>query len=193
MQERVSVGEGIRDCVPDGNLESLRYPIGPLREDPQPTPEKHRRWIDRIEALPGEVRALVQDLSGRQLDTPYRPGGWTIRQVVHHLADSHVNGYIRTKLALTEDVPTIKPYDEAAWAKLPDACAGPPEASLQLLEALHGRWVLILRSLDEPALLRKFHHPELGTQTVSRIIQGYAWHGRHHSAHVANLRAKMGW
>ena len=161
----------------DSNRERLRYPIERLREDPQPTPEKHQRWIDLIEALPGELRALVQDLSDRRLDTPYRPGGWTIRQVVHHLADSHMNGYIRTKLAVTEDVPTVKPFDEEAWATLPDSCLAPPELSLRLLEALHGRWVATLRSLDEPALLRKLHHPEDGTQNVSRIIQGFAWHG----------------
>ena len=195
VQDRSTAGGANRDRVApdDGNLESLRYPIGRLREDPQPTPEQHQRWIDRIEALPRDLRSLVQDLSDRQLDTPYRAGGWTIRQVVHHLADSHLNAYLRTKLALTEDVPTIKPYDEAAWATLPDACAAPPDVSLQLLEALHRRWVLTLRALDEPALLRKFYHPESGAQTVSRVIQSYAWHGRHHCAHVANLRARMGW
>ena len=195
MQDQSSAGKAIRDCaVPDdGNLESLRYPIGRFREDPQPTPEKHQQWIGFIEALPGELRALVQDLSDRRLDTPYRPGGWTIRQVVHHLADSHMNGYIRTKLAVTEDVPTVKPFDEEAWATLPDSRAAPSELSLRLLEALHARWVATLRSLGEPAFLRKMYHPEIGTQTVSRIIQGFAWHGRHHSAHIANLRAEMGW
>ena len=177
----------------DGNLESLRYPIGRFREDPQPTPEKHQQRIDFIEALPGELRELVQDLSDRRLDTPYRPGGWTIRQVVRHLADSHMNGYIRIKLALTEDVPTVKPFDEEAWATLPDSCVAPSEVSLRLLEALHARWVATLRSLDEPALLRKLHHPDDGTQTVSRIIQGFARHGRHHRAHIAKLRAEMGW
>ena len=167
--------------------------IGRFREDPQPTPEKHQQRIDFIEALPGELRALVQDLSDRRLDTPYRPGGWTIRQVVHHLADSHMNGYIRTKLAVTEDVPTVKPFDEEAWATLPDSRVAPSEVSLRLLEALHARWVATLRSLGEPAFLRKMYHPEFGTQTVSRIIQGFAWHGRHHRAHIANLRAEMGW
>ena len=182
-------GEAIRDnaAQDDSNRERLRYPIGRLREE-------HQRWIDLIEALPGELRALVQDLSDRRLDTPYRPGGWTIRQVVHHLADSHMNGYIRTKLAVTEDVPTtVKPFDEEPWATLPDSCLAPPELSLRLLEALRARWVATLRSLDEPALLRKLHHPDDGTQTVSRIIQGFARHGRHHSAHIAKLRAEMGW
>ena len=195
MQDQSSAGETVRDCaVPDNDIpESVRYPIGRLREDPQPTPKKHQLLIRIIEAFPGELRELVQDLSDGQLDTPYRPGGWTIRQVVHHLADSHVHGYIRTKLALTEDVPIVKPFDEEAWAKLTDASTEPPEVSLRLLEALHGRWVVTLRTLDEPALLRKVHHPEFGTQTVSRIIQGYAWHGRHHHAHIANLRAENGW
>ena len=177
----------------DAALERLRYPIGRLRVDPRPTPEQHEHWIARIESLPGELRTLVQHLSDRQLDTAYRPGGWTIRQVVHHVPDSHLNAYLRTKLALTEEVPTIKPYDQVAWAKLPDACTGPPEVSLRLLEGLHARWVATLRSLDTPALLRTLHHPEDGTLTVSRIIQSYAWHGRHHHAHIANLRTRMGW
>ena len=177
----------------DAALERLRYPIGRFREDPHPTPEKHQRWIDRIAALPAELRTLVQDLSDRQLDTPYRPGGWTVRQVVHHLPDSHVNAYVRTKLALTEEAPTIKPYDQEAWAGLPDAGTEPPEVSLRLLEGLHARWAAMLRSLDEPALLRALHHPEVGTITVGWIIQSYAWHGSHHHAHIANLRTRMGW
>ena len=177
----------------DAAVERLRYPIGRFREDPQPTPEKYQRWIDRIAALPAELRTLVQDLSDRQLDTPYRPDGWTVRQVVHHLPDSHVNAYVRTKLALTEQEPTIKPYDEAAWAQLPDAGAGPPEASLRLLDGLHARWVATLRSLDAAALSRTLNHPEVGQITVGWIIQSYAWHGSHHHAHIANLCARKGW
>ena len=173
-------------------LERLRYPIGRFQEDPHPTAEKYERWIDRIAALPGDLRTVVQDLTGDQLDTPYRPHGWTVRQVVHHVPDSHLNAYVRTKLALTEDVPTIKPYDEAAWARLPD-CSGPPEPSLQLLEALHARWTALLRSLDGAALLRTLDHPEEGTLTVGRFVQSYAWHGRHHHAHIAGLRTRMGW
>ena len=163
VQDQSSAGEAIRDCAvrDDGNLESLRYPTGRLRlrEDPQPTPEKHLQWIGFIEALPGELRALVQDLSDRRLDTPYRPGGWTIRQVVHHLADSHMNGYIRTKLAMTEDVPTVKPFDEEAWAKLPDACVAPPEVSLRLLEALDGHVALA----GQAGAAAPMHHPNFGT------------------------------
>lgn len=188
-------GEGTAGAAgtEDAALERLRYPIGRFREDPHPTLEKHQRWIDRIAALPGEVRALVRDLTERQLDTPYRSGGWTIRQVVHHLPDSHVNAYVRTKLALTEQAPTIKPYDEAAWAELPDAATAPPEVSLRLLEGLHARWVAALRPLDEAALLRTLHHPEVGVITISWIIQSYAWHGRHHHGHITNLRTRMGW
>ena len=176
----------------DAALERLRYPIGRFREDPHPTPEKYQRWIDSVASLPGGLRALVHDLSGAQLDTPYRPGGWTIRQVVHHVPDSHLNAYVRTKLALTEDMPTIKPYDEAAWAMLPD-CSGPPEASLQLLEGLHARWTALLRSLDGAALQRALDHPEDGTLTVGRLVQSYAWHGRHHQAHISSLRTRRGW
>jgi hypothetical protein len=177
----------------DTALERLRYPIGRFEEDPHPTPEKYQRWVDRIAALPGELRTAVQDLSNDQLDTPYRPHGWTVRQVVHHVPDSHLNAYVRTKLALTEEQPTIKPYDQDAWAKLPDAGTAPPEVSLQLLEGLHARWVAALRPLDGAALLRTLHHPEVGKITISWIIQSYAWHGSHHHAHIANLRTRMGW
>ena len=188
----------VRDQPPstvpdDAALERLRYPIGPFREDPHPTPEKYERWIDGIAALPGELRALVQDLSDHQLDTPYRPDGWTVRQVVHHVPDSHLNAYVRTRLALTEDEPTIKPYDQEAWAKLPDAGTAPPEVSLRLLEGLHARWAATLRPLDQRALLRTLHHPEAGRITVGWIIQSYAWHGRHHHAHIARLCGRMGW
>ena len=181
-----------RVTTEDAALEQLRYPIGRFREDPHPTAEQYERWIDRIASLPGDLRTLVQDLTGDQLDTPYRPDGWTVRQVVHHVPDSHLNAYVRTKLALTEDVPTVKPYDEAAWARLPD-CSGPPEPSLQLLEALHARWTALLRSLDGAALRRTLAHPEDGTLTVGRLVQSYAWHGRHHHAHIASLRTRMGW
>ena len=179
--------------IDDARMEALRFPIGRFEEDPQPTRAKHKSWVDQIGRVPGELRALVQDLSERQLDTPYRPDGWTVRQVVHHLADSHLNAYVRTKLALTEEAPTIKPYDEAAWAELPDGSTAPIESSMSLLEALHARWVATLRALDEEAFKRTLNHPEQGVLTISRIVQGYAWHGRHHIAHVNTLRDKMGW
>ena len=175
------------------DLEQLRYPLGRFREEPRPTPQQHAQWIAVIEALPGELRDQVQDLSAAQLATPYRPGGWSVCQVVHHLADSHLNAYLRTKLALTEDTPVIKPYDEAAWAELPDARTASLESSLSLLQALHERWVAALRALDQESLLRTLHHPEDGPMTVSRVIQGYAWHSRHHLAHISTLRARLGW
>ena len=187
--ETTSDGPGIDDA----RMESLRFPIGRFEEDPQPTRAKHKSWIDQIGRVPGELRALVQDLSERQLDTPYRPDGWTVRQVVHHLADSHLNAYVRTKLALTEEEPTIKPYDEAAWAELPDGSTAPIESSMSLLEALHARWVATLRAAEEGAFKRTLNHPEQGVITISRIVQSYAWHGRHHIAHVNTLRDKMGW
>ncbi len=177
----------------DARLENVRFPIGRFEEDPQPSRAKHKGWVDQIGAVPGEMRALVQDLSERQLDTPYRPDGWTVRQVVHHLADSHLNAYVRTKLALTEDEPTIKPYDQALWAELPDASAAPIESSMSLLEALHARWVVALRALDGEAFKRTLNHPEHGVITISWIVQIYSWHGRHHIAHVNALRNKMGW
>ena len=180
-------------AIDDARMEALRFPIGRFEEDPQPSRAKHKGWIDQIGRVPGELRALVQDLSERQLDTPYRPDGWTVRQVVHHLADSHLNAYVRTKLALTEEEPTIKPYDEAAWAELPDGSASPIESSMSLLEALHARWVSALRAVPEEAFKRTLNHPEQGVITVSRIVQSYAWHGLHHIAHVNTLRDKMGW
>ena len=179
--------------IGDARMEILRFPIGRFEEDPQPSRSKHKGWIDQIGRVPGELRALVQDLSERQLDTPYRPEGWTVRQVVHHLADSHLNAYVRTKLALTEREPTIKPYDQASWAELPDASTAPIESSMSLLEALHARWVSALRAMDGEAFKRTLIHPEQGLITVSRIVQSYAWHGRHHIAHLNTLRDRMGW
>ena len=191
MTENDTIAEEI--VIEDARLEILRYPIGRFKENPDPTRGKNKGWIDQIGAVPGELRALVQDLSERQLDTPYRPEGWTVRQVVHHLADSHLNAYIRTKLALTEESPAVKPFDEAAWAELPDASGAPIESSMSLLEALHSRWVLTLRALAEEAFLRTLQHPNRGTITISYMVQLYAWHGRHHIAHVNTLRDKMGW
>ena len=175
------------------DLEQLRYPLGRFRQEPRPTRPQHAQWIAVIEALPGDLRDQVQDLSASQLATPYRPGGWSVCQVVHHLADSHLNAYLRTKLALTEDTPVIKPYDEAAWAELPDARSTSLEPSLRLLEALHARWVTTLRALDDESLLCTLHHPDDGPMTVSRVVQGYAWHSRHHLAHISSLRARLGW
>jgi hypothetical protein len=139
------------------------------------------------------MRAAVAGLSETQLDTPYRPGGWTVRQLVHHVPDSHLNALVRFKLALTEDVPTIKPYDEARWATLADYSSTPPEVSLTLLEALHDRWMRVLESMTEADFARTFRHPEIGTMSLGSYLAGYSWHSRHHVAHITSLRARMGW
>ena len=171
----------------------VRYPIGPFRFEGEVTPAQQAAWIDEIAALPGRLRAAVTDLSPAQLDTPYRPGGWTVRQVAHHLPDSHLNAYCRCKLALTEREPVVKPYDEAAWATLPDSQQTPPEVSLALLDALHLRWVVLLRALGPAELSRAVRHPEMGMLSVVKLTALYAWHGRHHLAHITALRQRQGW
>lgn len=152
-----------------------------------------RRAIDDIEAAPGILRETVRGMSEEQLSTPYRPGGWTVRQVVHHLPDSHLNGYTRAKLALTEEEPTIRPYAEDRWAELPDARNAPHEISLQLLEGLHRRWVSMLRSLSPADLSRTFRHPGSGLWVMNNHLCHYAWHGRHHTAQITALARRMGW
>jgi uncharacterized damage-inducible protein DinB len=171
----------------------LRYPIGPFEYDGPLAEEQRQRCIDQIAATPSRLRAAVEGLSPEQLATPYRPGGWTVRQVVHHLPDSHLNSYIRFRLALTEDEPTIKPYDESRWAELDDARQAPIDISLALLEALHQRWVLLLRALTPRDWTRSFFHPELGAVSLDKNVSLYAWHGRHHVAHITSLRERMGW
>lgn len=174
-------------------MSDLRYPIGRFAADPDVTEEKRRRWIGEIADAPDRLRAAVDRLSAEQLDTPYRPGGWTVRQVVHHLPDSHLDAYLRFKLALTEAEPTVKTYDEAAWAELADGQTAPVEVSLALLESLHRRWVLVLRSLSPLDFARTFRHPEGRTVTLNCHLHQYAWHGRHHVAHITSLRERMGW
>jgi uncharacterized damage-inducible protein DinB len=170
-----------------------RYPIGRIEFPHEPlTAERREELIERIAETPHLLREAVAGLDDAQLDTPYRDGGWTVRQLVHHIPDSHINSYTRFRLALTEDTPTIKPYDEAAWAKLPDT-AMPIEASLELLEALHRRWVALLRALDDDQWHRALKHPEMGPQTLERLLIIYAWHGPHHIAHITALRDRMGW
>ena len=172
----------------------LRYPVGEFRLEGEATDERRRGWIEEIAAAPGQFRAAVTGLTDDQLDTPYRPGGWTVRQVAHHLPDSHMNAYTRFRLALTEDRPTIKPYQEARWAELSDARSAPVEVSLGLLERLHERWVLLLRSLGASDFARAFRHPEHGREMrLGEVLALYAWHGRHHTAHVTELRRRMGW
>jgi DinB family protein len=171
----------------------LRYPVGPFKFEGTLSPEQRRVFIDEIAATPEKMRAAVSGLSDEQLDTPYRPDGWTVRQVVHHVPDSHLNSYCRFKLALTEDHPTIRAYDENLWANTNDALRAPVEISLDLLEALHRRWVLFLRSFDDKDFERTFNHPELGTVSVDKNVALYSWHGRHHVAHITSLRERNGW
>ena len=175
-------------------MTDLRYPIGNFSYDGVMTDARRAACVARIAAAPAALRAAVAGLTDAQLDTPYRPGGWTVRQVVHHVPDSHLNAYVRIRLALTEDTPTIKPYEEARWAELPDARTLPVEASLALLEGLHVRWVALLRGLGAVDGARQFHHPEHGRLiTIDELIAMYAWHGEHHVAHVTSLRARNGW
>jgi uncharacterized damage-inducible protein DinB len=172
----------------------LRYPIGRFDLHAPVSSEQRAEAIAQIERFPRELRAAVEGLSDRQLDTPYRTGGWTVRQVVHHLADSHMNSYIRFKLALTEDAPPIKPYNEAAWAELPEARSAPIEMSLALLDALHGRWVLMLRGMGDADWQKTFRHPEIsGLIRLDANLALYAWHGRHHLAHINGLKQRNGW
>jgi hypothetical protein len=173
-------------------MEELRFPIGRFAPPADPAAARPE-LIAQIEALPAELRRAVAGLDDARLDTPYRPDGWTVRQVVHHVADSHMNGYVRSKLAVTEDEPAVKLYDEKLWAELEDAGTAPVEVSLTLLEALHERWVRFLRSLDDDALARPFLHPDYGRLTVELHLAIYAWHGRHHTAHITRLRQRQGW
>jgi len=170
-----------------------RYPVGRFRAPAATLPTIRHAHIETLRRLPERLRAAVSGLSEAQLDTPYREGGWTARQVVHHLADSHANSVIRFKLALTEDWPTVKTYDEAAWAELADSRALPIDGSLVFLEALHARWVALLESLTDEDFGRGFVHPENGRQSLATSLAVYEWHSRHHVAHITGLRARMGW
>jgi uncharacterized damage-inducible protein DinB len=171
----------------------LRYPAGRFQPPAASTADTRAAQIETLRLLPERLRAAVTGLSKAQLDTPYREGGWTVRQVVHHLADSHANSVIRFKLALTEDWPTVKPYDEAAWARLPDSSALAIDGSLVFLDALHARWVALLASLAEADFERGYMHPENGRQTLAYALALYAWHSRHHTAHITSLREREGW
>ena len=175
------------------DMDRLKFPIGAWSYPESTSPAEWKTWIAVLAAAPQQMRAAVEGLTPDQLNTPYRPGGWTARQVVHHVPDSHMNGYIRFKLAVTEDTPTIKPYNEALWSELPEVFATPIETSLVLLDTLHGRWVGLLESMTEADFGRKFHHPEVGTLTLGQYLAGYAWHSRHHVAHITSLRQRMGW
>jgi len=170
-----------------------RYPVGKFQPPAQVTEADRETLIRQIEEAPARLREAVAGLTLEELNTPYREGGWTVRQVVHHVPDSHMNSYVRFRLALTEDEPTIKPYMEDLWAELPDARSAPIDLSLGLLESLHKRWVTLLRSLTPEQWKRQFRHPELGVVPLDRNLALYAWHGRHHVAHITSLRERMGW
>ncbi len=173
----------------------LRYPIGGFSPKGTPlTAAERNELIGRIEAHPGNVHDAVADLSEEQLDTPYREGGWTVRQLVHHLVDSHMNAYVRFKLGVTEDVPAIRPYDQDAWALSAEAVAGSLQLSLPLLEGLHRRWVAFLRTLADDEFRRTVHHPEMETDlTLDTLLELYGWHCRHHEAHITRLRRRERW
>ncbi len=174
-------------------MENLQYPIGRFEFDPKVTPEKREACIRDIAALPRELRRAVAGLSPAQLDTPYRDGGWTVRQLAHHLADSHMNAFIRCKLAVTESSPRIAPYNQDDWVKTRDVTDLAIEPSLTLLDGLHARWAALLSSLAPEDFQRTFDHPESGPQTLERQVQHYAWHCRHHVAHIDSLRKRKDW
>ena len=171
----------------------LRYPIGKFQKETDITDIRRNELIEGISRLPGQLRSAVEALTEQQLDTPYRPEGWTVRQVTHHLPDSHMNAYIRLRLALTEPEPTIKPYNEKQWAELADARSAPIHLSLTLLDSLHQRWILLLRSLGAKELGRTFRHPQMGVMTLDTQLGLYDWHGRHHVAQITSLVERMGW
>jgi hypothetical protein len=170
-----------------------RYPLGEFKWEGPATFAQREHWIGEIQEAPANLRAAVSGLSDARLDTPYREGGWTVRQVVHHLADSHLNAYVRFRLALTEHEPTVKPYDQALWAELEDARTAPIEPSLTLVESLHARWTILLRSLGEADFARTFKHPEWGSPRLDWVLAQYAWHGRHHVGHINSVAERLGW
>jgi uncharacterized damage-inducible protein DinB len=173
--------------------EELRYPIGKFEYKGESTPEQRSQWIRNISETPAKLREAVRNLNEEQLQTSYRPGGWTVRQVAHHLPDSHMNSFTRFRLALTEEEPTIRPYFEDRWAELADSRNAPIEFSLDLLEALHKRWIFLLESFTDADFRRTFRHPDLGLMTLDKNLALYSWHGRHHVAQITSLRKRMGW
>jgi hypothetical protein len=174
-------------------VSDLRFPIGRFHFDGPSTPQQKEAFLEDIARTPANLRAAIRGLTETQLNTPYRPDGWTVRQVAHHMPDSHLNSYVRFKLALTEDDPTIKPYAEDRWAELADTSATPVEVSLALLESLHDRWVRLLRALTPAEWQRTYRHPELGPVSLEKTLALYAWHGKHHVAHITELRKRMSW
>ena len=173
-------------------MDDLRYPIGRFNPPASDMPGIRSAHIETLRLLPERLRAAVAGLSDAQLDTPYREGGWTVRQVVHHVADSHAMAYIRCRLGLTEDWPTINPYNEVAWANLPDSRL-PVEASLAIIDGLHARWTALFEALSDEDFQKGYNHPERGKETLARGLEIYDWHSRHHTAHITSLRTRMGW
>jgi hypothetical protein len=173
--------------------QDLRYPIGKFNWPASVTESERSAHLDDLEAAPARLRGAIAGLTPAQLDTPYREGGWTVRQLAHHLPDSHMNSYVRFKLALTEDEPTIKTYEEARWAMLADSKKTPVETSLVLYDSLHERWLILLRSLSPSDWSRKMRHPDWGAKSLDQILAQYAWHGKHHVAHIKALRERMSW
>jgi hypothetical protein len=175
-------------------MEDLRYPIGRFEPSNRAnTPEERKQLIEATAEVPERLRQALIGLNGKQFETPYREGGWTVRQLTHHLADSHMNAYVRYKLALTENNPTIKPYDEAAWAELADSRSTPVDVSLALVEHLHARWVVLMRSLKASDWEKTLNHPERGLMSLDTMLAMYAWHGKHHVAHITQLRKRNQW
>jgi hypothetical protein len=197
---QIGYGFGIHSIISDfvsvstgGMMSNVRYPIGPFKTEDIITPEKRKQYVDQLAQTPEKLRGIVGGLSPAQLDTPYRPDGWTIRQVIHHLADSHTNAYIRFKMALTEDTPTVKSYDQALWAELEDSRTASVEDSLSLFEGLYRRWAFLLKSLSAESFARKLNHPDAGIISLDRYLGMCVWHGHHHIAHIQELRQKMNW
>lgn len=173
--------------------EDLRYPIGTFSPVGEITSEMREKFIQTIEELPEKFRAAISNLSEEQLDTAYRPEGWTVRQLVHHVADSHMNSFCRFKLGLSEDNPTIKPYDEALWAEMADSKNAAVDLSLNVIDGVHARWAMLLKSMSEADFERKINHPERGTMSLNSLLALYDWHSRHHTAHVTKLRERNNW
>ena len=175
------------------DIDSLKYPIGDLKFPDKITADDIKKYEAEIRNLPQELTNAVAGLTDEQLDTPYREGGWTVRRLIHHIADSHLNGYIRVKLGLTEDNPLIKTYEQNDWVELPDTYNTPVSVSINLLEALHERWANLISELTPDQLARKLQHPENSYGKIEQVICVYAWHGKHHTAHITSLRKRMGW
>ncbi|HXQ97589.1 MAG TPA: putative metal-dependent hydrolase [Candidatus Limnocylindrales bacterium] len=173
--------------------EDLRYPVGKWEKKGPFTPTERKQMIDSVEATPNRFRSAVAGLNDKQLDTPYRHGGWTVRQTVHHVADSHMNAYIRFRLGVTEAEPTVKPYDEKQWADLLDARTAPVDISLEIIDGIHRRWAILLHSVREIDFNRAVRHPENGVMSLDDVLALYEWHGRHHAAHITALRTRNGW